>query len=183
MVKLADSGARFEIPMTVIEGGSGIIHGVLVETSQHTQTATVFTDPRRIIRVRLPTRLRAGMVLRSPAGEVFIVAENGTSELPEGTLWDSFKLYKATGQVAWKRRGETTDPVTLLPVEAEPVDMGTVWVAIEPLTREAIERRLHVNIEQAQFLTGADVQRDDTLDGRPVTRSDNMMGIRIGVLT
>lgn len=183
MPSLSSISPRFEVPLTVIEGGSGVFHALIVEVSQNTQTATVFTDPRQLIRVRAPSAARAGMVVRTPAGEVFILANNGVSELSEGTVWESFKLFKATKQVQWRRRTKIVDPVTLLETEGDPQDMGLIWAAIEPMTREAIERRLHVNVEQAQFIVGANVQRDDTLDGRPATRSDEMLGIRIGVLT
>lgn len=183
MVRLASTAERFEIPLTVIEGGSGIFRGVLVETSQNTQTATVFTDPRRLLRVRLPSAIAAGMVVRSPIGEVFIIADNGASELPAEPLWQSYKLFKATGKLLWQRRGKRTDPVTNLEIEDDPEDLGEIWVAMEPLTREAIERRLHVNLEQAQFVAGAPIQRDDVLGGRPVVRSDEELGVRVGVLT
>ena len=123
MPSLAQTGDRFEIPLTVIEGGSGVFHGVLIDTSQNTQTATVFSDPRRLMRVRNPSAVQPGMVIRTPLGEVFIVANNGGSELPEGPVWKSFKLFKATQQVRWKRRGRTTDPVTLLEIEGERIPL------------------------------------------------------------
>lgn len=182
MVSLRNSAARFEIPLTVIEGGSGSFTGVITETGQDSYRSNVFTEPRRVLRVRTPTIIRPGLVVRSPAGDVFIVGDNGNSEVPEGELWNSFKLFKATGQVAWFRRGVRNDPVTLLEVEGPPEDMGLIWATIEASSRETVERKLHLSLEEATFIVGADVQRDDTLDGRPVIRSDELLGIRIGVL-
>ncbi len=182
MPSLTSVAARFEIPLTVIEGGVGTVNGVLVETSQNTATSTVFTDPRRILRVRQPAALEAGMVVRSPVGEIFIVGNNGASELPEGDLWQSYRLFRATKKVLWQRRGKTVDPVTLLPIEGSLQDIGEVWAAIEPANREAIERRLHVTLEEATFITGAAVARDDVLDGRPVVRSDEQLGVRVGIV-
>ena len=182
MASLRNSAARFEIPMTIIEGGSGTLHGIVTETGQDSYRSNVFTEPRRVLRVRTPTMLRPGHVVRSPVGEVFIVGDNGNSEVPEGELWNSFKLFKATGQVEWYRRGRRLDPVTRLEVESSPQSMGLIWAAIEANARETVERKLHLSLEEATFIVGADVQRDDTLDGRPVIGSDDLLGIRIGLI-
>lgn len=182
MPNLRSASDKFEIPLTVIEGGSGTFMGVLVETSQNTASSTVFSQPRRILRVKVPTAARAGMVVRDPHGEILILADNGASDSTEGTLWQSFKLFRATQRVHWERRGRVTDVVTLLETEGVPLDLGMIWAAIEPTNREAIERRLHVNIEESQMVVGAAVLRDDTLDGRPVIRSDLQLGVRVGLI-
>lgn len=183
MVSLKLAAARFEIPFVLVENGAGIFHGVLNEASQDTNRANIFTEPRRTLRVRSNLLVQPGMVVRAPSGEIFIVADNGASDVPEGTLWNSFKLFRATQRVHWVSRGKRTNPVTLLPEDGPPVDRGMIWATIEPVPREAIERRMHVSLEQAQFIAGAPIQRDDTLDGRPVMRSDNILGVRIGNLT
>jgi hypothetical protein len=61
--------------------------------------------------------------------------------------------------------------------------MGTVWAAMEPLDREAFDRKIRASFEQSRFITGAAVLSDDLLDGRPVTKSDVLLGLRIGVIT
>lgn len=182
MPSLAAAAERFDIPLTVIEGGSGSFHGVIVETSQTSSDSRVFSMPRRILRVRPPSAVEVGMVVRTPMGEVFIVADNGGSEVPEGALWRSYKLFRASHQARWTGKGTVTDPVTSLQIKDKPIDKGLIWVAVEPAAREAVERHMHVALEEAIFIAGAAVQTNDMLDGRPVVRSETQLGVSIGVI-
>lgn len=174
---------RFQVPLTVVEGGSGIIYGQLSETDQTQIPAYTFVNPRRILRTDFKTPLRKGMVLRSPSGEVYIVGENGASDVPSGTIWQSWRLFEANGQFSWVRRTTVIDQVTHLPREGEQVDMGLIWVAVEPLDREAPDRRLRTSHEQDRFICGADVQSNDIVNGKKVIRADRVLGIKLGVLT
>src|SRR3546814_6087904 len=76
------------------------------------------------------------MVVRTQNGEVFIVGDNGPGEHAQGILWESFRLFRATGQMSWKRRTTTVDPITRQKVEGETHDLGKSWIAIEQTDRE-----------------------------------------------
>lgn len=182
-MKLAKTHLRFETPMTVIEGGSGIVRGLLTETDQTQIPAYTFVNPRRILRTKAKTAIKLGMVVRSPSGEVYIVGENGASDGPDGTIWQSWRLFEASGQYSWKRRTMVIDPISKQEREGQPVDMGLIWVAVEPLDREAPDRKMRTSHEQDRFLCGAKVKADDMVNGKRVIRSDTVLGLRLGTLT
>lgn len=183
MPNLATLNDRFMVKLTVIEGGRGAVHGLLTETDQTQIPAYTFVNPRRILRTPFVTALRTGMVLRSPSGEVYIVGENGASDSPQGTIWQSWRLFEASGQFTWKRRTMLVDPVTHLDREGAEEDKGLIWVAIEPLDREAPDRRLRLSFEQDRFICGADIKSDDIINGKKVVRIDRVLGIKLGILT
>lgn len=183
MVSLKSVQKRFESMFEVIEGGSGVLPGVISEAEQSSQPVYVFVQPRHVLRVRLPSALHLGMVVRSPAGDVYIVGDNGSSETSKGVLWQSFRLFEAQRTVTWERRIKTVDPITRLQRDSSIQLLGTPWVAIEALEREVLDRKVHASIEQSRFISGADVLPDDLLDGRPVVKSDLMLGLKVGVIS
>lgn len=183
MVSLKSVQARFETSFEVIEGGHGLFSAVISEAEQGKQPAYLFIAPRHVLRVRLPTAIRTGMVVRSPANDVYIIGDNGTSETNKGILWQSFRLFEAKRTARWERRVKTIDPVTRLLRDSHLEYIGEPWVAIEPLEREILDRKIHASIEQNRFISGADIRADDVLDGQPVTKSDLMLGVRVGILS
>lgn len=183
MVSLASVGERFEIPFSVVEGGQGLVTGVLSETNQNEQPSYIFVQPRHVLRTTLPSAVRNGMVLRSPEGSTFIVGANGPSETYRGALWQSFRLFEPTGRVFWHRRKKRIDPITKLERDDGLELMGTIWVAIEPIEREAYDVTLRSSFEQTRFITGAEIKADDLVDNRTVTKVDKQLGLSIGVLT
>lgn len=182
MVSLASVTDRFLTELKVLVGGSGVIRGVISETGQDQVPSYIFVPPRHILRTRHPTAVRLGMVLRAPAGETFIVGDNGPSEHAQGTLWESFRLFRATHQLVWRRRTKIVDPITNQQTDGPVSDLGTIWVGVEPTDREEAERRMNTSFERARFITGADVQADDLLDDYEVIRSDTQLGLKIGFL-
>lgn len=183
MANLAKVQSRFEVEFKVIEGGSGHLGGVISEAEQSSQPTYIFIQPRHVLRVRLPSALRTGMVLMSPAGDYYVAGENGASENYRGVLWQSYRLFEATRTVKWQRRVKSTDVVTGLERDSYLEDLGDIWAALEPTEREVVDRRAHMSLEQSRFITGANVLEDDLLDGRPVTRADTMLGVRVGMLS
>jgi hypothetical protein len=183
MVSLKSVGRRFEIPFTVIAGGSGMVRGILSETDQNAQPAYVFVQPRHVLRTMSPTAIKVGMVITSPTGAPFIVGANGPSENWHGTLFDSFRLFEPTGQFRWTRRKTTTDPITNQERDDGVTSFGLIWVAIEAMEREVMDSRLRTSFEQSRFITGADVRSDDLIDNRAITKVDKQLGLSIGVLT
>lgn len=183
MRKLRNLHHRHQVRLQVIEGGSGFIFGMLGETDQTQIPAYTFVNPRRILRTNFNTALRAGMVLLSPSNERFVVGENGAADDPSGPLWQSWRLFEANRRCKWQRRTQIIDPVTELKREGQLVDLGYIWMAIEPLDRESPDRQMRTSHEQDRFLAGADVRADDIIDGKKVIRSDTVLGIRLGTIT
>lgn len=182
MVNLSSVATRFEIPLTVVEGGSGVFKGVLAEAEQNSQPSYVFSPPRLVLRVRAAGLVQPGCAVQTPEGIVYLVGYNGPSETREGHMWDSFRLFKTSGKVTWQRRSKVTDVVTGLPRDAGLEDLGTIWSVIEQIDREVPDRKLHTSIEQARYITSAKVLADDIVDGRQVTRADVQLGLTMGVL-
>lgn len=183
MVSLASVSDRFEITLKIVEGGSGFVRGVLAEAEQNSQPSYVFSPPRLTLRVKVKGLLTPGVALQSPDGVVYLVGYNGPSENHSGHLWDSFRLFKATGQVSWSRRQVVEDLVTGLPRDAGVVEIGTVWAVIEQIDRESFDRKIQTSIEQARYITAAKVLADDLLNGRQVTRADEQLGLMVGTIT
>jgi len=184
MASLKKIGRRYEVPLTVVEGGSGIVSGILSETDQKQIPVYAFVFSRHVLRTPAITPCKVGMVLRSPAGVMYVVGDNGPSEQRQGTLWQSFRLFVATDKVEWSRRTKMVDAVALVErdVGGPLPKIGDIWVTIEPLDREAPDYKAHASFEQSRFITGQPVKADDTLNGRKVIRSERMLGLYIGVL-
>ena len=183
MVSLASVGRRYEVQFSVVEGGTGIVRGILSETDQASQPSYVFVQPRHVLRTAAATALDSGMVIRSPGGAVFIVGDNGPSEQTEGTLWNSFRLFEPTGRYAWTRRSKVMDPIAKQMKEGPIQQIGMIWAALEPLDREAPDLTMRVSFEQSRLITGSPVLQGDLVDNRTVTKLDKQMGLAIGVVT
>lgn len=183
MVSLSSVSDRFEINLKIVEGGSGTFRGVLAEAEQNSQPSYVFSPPRLTLRVKTKGLVKPGCAIETPDGNVYLVGYNGPSENHTGHLWDSFRLFRTTGQVEWSRRGTLTDLVTGLPRDAGIVHLGWVWAVVEQIDREVLDRKIHSSIEQARYITAAKVLADDILDGRQVTRADVQLGLMVGTLT
>ncbi len=185
MVSLSTVGFRFMTSFVVIDGGSGIVHGEISESEQNSQPSYVFVSPRHVLRTAFPSAVRTGMVLRSPAGRVFIVGDNGPSEQRIGTIWTSFRLFEATGRYSWRRRNKTLDPITKQTRDSGLINVGTglIWAALEPLDRLQFDREIHFQFPQSRVITGAALQDDDLVDNRPVSKLDKQLGLSIGLLT
>lgn len=183
MVSLKTIGERFYHLFNVIEGGVGQVRGLLSETEQQSQPSYVFVQPRHVFRTPSPTAMRPGMVIQARSGAVFIVGANGPSERREGTLWESFRLFEATGQYTWSQRTKTFDPITRTNREGPLASKGLIWAALEPLDREIMDRELRQNFEQRRIITGSPVVSGDLIDNQAITKVDKQLGLRIGVLT
>ena len=183
MAGLMSVQKRFEVPLKLIEGGVGTLHGVLSEAEQNSQPTYVFANPRKVLRVPSGSMVKTGMVLETPHGEKLLVGENGPSENKQGTLWLSFRMFLVTHQVKWQRRAFATDPVTQRPRDIGVTLMGNPWMVVEPLDREANDSKLRHSFEVVRFVAGAEILADDLIDGHPVTKADSQLGLRVGFYT
>lgn len=181
MPSLRSSDDRFGTELTIIEGGTGTFTGVLAEPGQGEVPAYQFNLPRRLLRVEHHLPVRPGQVLRTELGTVYMVGRHGDSEARGGALFRTFRLFEADNQYTWKRRGKAIDPVTRLPKDTGLVDQPMVWGAYEPMP-EMFDRQLRSSFETARFITTADVQEDDVVNGMKVARVDMQLGLRLVML-
>lgn len=175
---------RFFIPMTVVEGGSGVARLYVSEADQTSQPSYIFVKPRHVLRAPVPNALKIGMVVRTPAGQLYLLGDNGPNDSHRGRLWTSFRGFEPTGRYSWLRRQQVVDPITNTTRDTGAVvEMGPIYAAIEAMDRETSDREMRVFFEQARFITAHEIRPGDTLDGRVVSKVDNLLGLYMGVLT
>lgn len=179
MPSLLSVDDRFGTRLTVLEGGSGDFTGSVTEPDQGAVPAYQFNLPRRLLRVSPTLPVRAGMVVKSEGGSVWMVGQHGAAETSSGPIYRNFRLFEAAGQFSWQRRGKVIDPVTRLEKDTGLVDRPNIWGAYEPGNQEAFDRQIRSSIETGRFITNANIQRDDVVDGRKVTRVDLQLGLRL----
>jgi hypothetical protein len=178
MPSLQRANGRFQTLFSVLEGGSGQFHGQITEPNQGEVPSSVFTLPRRLLRVDVNAPVKAGMVIRDPEGTVFMTGNHGDSQTGHGVAFRSFRLFEASQQFSWQKRGKKIDPVTRLERDTGLVDQPPVWGAYEP-SPEMFDKQLRTSMEMGRFITNADVKLDDMIDNRKVSRVDQMLGLRI----
>lgn len=171
---------HFESTFNVIEGGSGVVRGVIIDVAQGAVPSNIYTAPRSILRTSIPTNLHPGLVLQSRAGTKYLVGDNGPEEYADETLFYSWRLYVINRQVSWQRRQQTTDPVSGLERDSGVIEMGPIWTTLEPIDRATMDRKTHVEFESYHFVTGRPVAMGDILDGKTVSRSDLQLGVYVG---
>lgn len=181
MPSLRTADDRFGILFTLIEGGSGQFRGIVSEPNQGEAPSYQFSLPRRLLRVESDLAIQAGQVVRSPEGTVWMIGQHGDSELERGTSFRSFRLFEATQQFSWQRRGKTIDPATTLSKDTGLVAQPSIWGVYEP-SPEMFDRQTRTTFETGRFITTADVKADDVVDGRKVSRVDIQLGLRLCVL-
>lgn len=180
MPSLSNSARRFEIPVEDLTAGASF-PATLTEPQPTNPPAFQFTNERRLLRVRDGVADPVGHVIRTPAGERFVVADHGYSE-SRGTkvIFRSYRLYEVTHELTWERRQKLLDPVTK-------VERDVGYVAVAPgvalgayeTEREVLDRGLRTNFEAGRFITNAPVLLDDRLGGRQVVRVDKLLSIWI----
>jgi hypothetical protein len=182
MPSLSAVDSRFTVKFAILVGGSGTFSGVINEPGQGEVPSFQFNLPRRLLRVQPGLPLKAGMVIKDPDGTVFMLGEHGASEVSGRTLFRNFRMFEATAQFAWQKRGKAIDPVTTLEKDTGLKDQPPIWGTYEPESREAFDRGMRSNFETGRFITTTPVERDDMIDGRKVARVDRQLGIYICML-
>jgi hypothetical protein len=178
MPSLQKVNDRFTTRIEVIENGSGFFQGIVDEPSQGSLPSYQFTNGRRVLRMNPGVPVKASMVIKTAGGAIFIVGNLGDDD----TVFQSFRLFETTGRYTWQTRGKRIDPVTKLPEDTGIQVKGSIWGTYEPGSQEIFDRQLHLDVETGNFITNADIQRDDLIDGKRVTRVDRVLGVKLAVL-
>src|SRR3546814_2745455 len=66
-------------------------------------------------------------------------------------------------------------------VDGDPLDLGKIWIAIEPTDREENERRMNTSFERARFITASDVRADDLRSEEHASELQSLMRISYAV--
>ena len=134
-----------------------------------------YKHPNVTCRVDHASLIQSGQVIRTPGGEHFLVTDHSKT-----IDWRTHHLFMCDREVTWARPTTTTDTVTRLPRQgATPTSMGTLWVMWERVRREFLDLNVRISQETHLIATGADIHRDDLLDGMKVTRVDRALGVQI----
>lgn len=181
MPSLQSADDRFGTLLTIIEGGSGQFTGIVTEPGQGEVPSYQFNLPRRLLRVSTDLAITPGLVIRTPEGSVYMVARHGDSEGNRGSIFRTFRLFEATEQFTWRRRSKVIDPVTRLEKDSGLTEQGVIWGSYEP-SPEMFDRQLRTTFETARFITNAQVQKDDVVNGMKVSRVDNQLGLKLVTL-
>lgn len=183
MLSLASIDDKFNIQFEIIENGTGTFSGIIDEIVQNQAPSFLFVPPRRLLRVPAELPVLTGMVIRSQAGAIYMVAEHGESESFEGTVFKSFRLFPTHEKFSVKRVIRTVDVVTNLPTPSgPPEEIANVWGAYEPQP-EQFDRETRVASETARFITNYPVEMGDTVADKHVFRVDKQLGLYIATLS
>ncbi len=178
MTRLSQTTNRFSKPITIIEGGSGTFNAVMDEPPQGSVASYQFTEPRRLMRLLPNQSVPVPCVIRNKSGDVFIVADLGSSV----DVFRSYRLFDVTGQYTWERRGKQVDPVTNLPKDSKvSQNLGLIWGVMEPQP-EQFDRQIRSSFEINRFVTNKPIQLDDIVNGERVMRVDQLMGVYVASL-
>lgn len=171
----------FDIPMTVIDKGSGTFYGALEDIDLSEGGTLDWVPPRRILKVPIDLPLQGGMVIQTPKNMKYMVAVYSPSETSMGNPFRAFKLYQATSLATLRRRGEQIDLRTGLPKEGELSDPITIFAAFEPL-QEAFDRELRIPNEKTRLVTNEHILEGDVINGDTVIEAHEFQGLWGAVL-
>jgi hypothetical protein len=182
MLSLRNVAERFQTRFEIIENGSGTFSGIINEIVLNNPPAGIFNMPNRIVRVAPNLPLLSGMVIRSEAGTVYLVAEHGYSESWEGPIFRAFRIFPTFEKFAIERQVKQNEVVTGLPKTESLDTVATVWGIYQPQP-EIFDRGTRVSDETGRFITNYPLQRGDMVRGKRVFRVDKELGLYIATLS
>lgn len=150
------------------------LRGLLHPADEGTIPAFQWTTPRLVFRTSAESSAQPGDIIVDEFSRRLLLAEHGVH-----SNYRVFRCIECNGMVSWKRPSKTVDPVTRLEKEGVQVDLGSVWVAIEPLGRLDTDRDIRVREDARQCITSADVAMNDVIDGQTIRRIQNVLGIKL----
>lgn len=172
---------KFDILFSVIENGSGQFEGALEDIDLSEGATVTWVAPRRILKVPVNLHLNSGMVIQSPAGLKYMVADHSPSETSQGSPFNAFKLYQATSIAQLVTRTTVPDVRSGLPKEGPPNPPIDIYVSYEPL-QEAFDRQLRIPNEKTRLITNHPVKRGNLIDGEAVIEVHDALGVYGAVL-
>lgn len=172
---------KFDIFFDVIENGTGRFQAALEDINLSTGSTLEWVAPRRILKAPTNLALAGGMVIQSPQGVKYMVAESSPSETSMGSPFRAFKLYQATAVVMLTRRTQVIEVRTGMPKEGPMTDPIPIYASFEPL-QEAFDRELRIPNEKRRLITNEPVKAGDIVDGETVIEVHEFLGLYGAVL-
>lgn len=172
---------KFDIMFDVIEKGSGKFKGALEDINLSTGSTLEWVAPRRILKAPINLALTGGMVIQSPRGVKYMVADYSPSETAMGEPFRAFKLYEATSVVMLERRTTVIEVRTGMEKEGPLSDPIAIYASFEPL-QEAFDRELRIPNEKRRLITNEPLSGGDIVDGETVIEAHEFQGLWGAVL-
>lgn len=172
---------KFDIPFTIIDKGSGTFLAAFEDIDLSEGGTLDWVPPRRILKVPVALPVTGGMVITSPLGVEYMVAEHSPSETSQGNPFKAFKLFQVTSHLEMRRRSTTIDLRTGLPREGVLGPVTVIYASREPL-QEAFDRELRIPNEKSRLVTNEPIVAGDIIDGETVIEAHAFRGLWGAVL-
>lgn len=172
---------KFDIMFDVIEQGSGRFEGALEDINLSTGSTLEWVAPRRVLKAPPDLALKGGMVIQSPRGVKYMIADYSTSETSMGDPFRAFKLYEATSIAYLQKRTSVIDIRTTLTKEGPLGDAVAIYASFEPL-QEAFDRQLRIPNEKSRLVTNTPLTPGDVVNGDTVIEAHKFLGLWGAVL-
>lgn len=131
----------------------------------------------RLLKVHPRSPLKAGEVVTTTVGLDYVLAEHLDSH-NAGIVYRTFRMIRVDEELAWTRMSTAPDAVTGLEKEdAEPVELGTVSVMVDPIRRE--DGQLHMKESRVRLVCGADLKIGDRVGDYSILFVDNVLGVTV----
>lgn len=180
-MRMTATRQKFDMPFTVIDQGSGIFMAALEDVNLSQGSTLEWVAPRRILKVDPALALAGGMVVSSPLGMKYMVADYSAVETSQGVPFRAYKLYEATSMAKLHRRTEVVDQRTLLKRDGELGPEILIYASFEPL-QEAFDRELRIPNEKSRLITNYPIITGDIINGDKVIESHKFLGLYGAVL-
>lgn len=163
-------GARFQMPFYTVV--NKMVMGQMLSLPD-TSRVSNFLSARRYFRTFPDTNLVLGDVLVAN-GKKYVVAEHGDGFYLE-PIYTHFKLFEVDVEAVWYKKAFTTDTVTGIKTMTRSLQTDKVYMSLQPKSQVTDE----ISIPQQTFtaVVNREVDRDDILDGKVVTKVDHVLGV------
>jgi hypothetical protein len=153
--------------------------GLLQPVNEGQIPAYQWATPRLVFRTSPESLATAGTIIVDAFGRRLILGTHGNYQVGPDRLYKVFRIIEANKHVSWTRKTTTLDPVTKLQKKDQDIELGPIWVAVEPLGRLDGDRDVRVREDGHQIVTSADVKLNDVVDGQIVRRVQEVLGIKL----
>ena len=173
MKTLNRTASRFEEWFTTDTGLR--IRGRRVTASDGAAVTSSYSEPRHVLHVRRNEDVVVGQHITDAVGNVFLLALHDEHI----GIRKTFRLFRMTEQVNWKRATTTTDTVTQETRTSGLNTQPAIWIASELYGREEVDRGLHISADRVRIITGANIQLNDVVNDKRVVRLTKVFGVNI----
>lgn len=136
------------------------------------QVSTVAGEGFRVMTISSPCYARVGDVVFGPGGETMILLDH-----PDDLPWaKTFKVAHVSKVAVWKRPLKVRDPVARVMRDAGYMTLGCIYLNLESPMDISFDK---LDDTKYRFLTGQDIQLDDTVAGKIVKKIVDAYGVKL----